>query len=110
MNKIQTAIGLLIFIIIIISMSMIFGNPLAENFRGGGGGGAGMARGGLIGRGYGIGSAGFDLPYRAAVRQNILDGNMPYPAGNAYLAAVPTYVVSENNDEPLYFGFLPKQF
>lgn len=36
MSKVQTIMSLLIFLVIVFSMDMIFGNPLRETFRGGG--------------------------------------------------------------------------
>lgn len=41
MTKIQTILSLLLCLVIIFSMDMIFGNPLRETFRGGGGIGMG---------------------------------------------------------------------
>jgi galactitol-specific phosphotransferase system IIC component len=41
MTKIQTILSLLLCLVIIFSMDMIFGNPLRETFRGGGGIGIG---------------------------------------------------------------------
>lgn len=34
MSKLQSILGLLVFLVIIFSMDMIFGNPLRETFRG----------------------------------------------------------------------------
>ena len=94
MSKIQTIIYLFVFIIVLISMDEIFGNPLRETFGGGGGGGRGglgggrgLGVGGLgVGRGLGVGSG-------LAIRQNILDNN-GYPQ-----------MSQSSDDQPFYFSF-----
>ena len=58
MSKIQIVYCLLLFLIVLFSMDMIFGNMLLESFRGGGGGrgGLGLGRSGLgLGLGTGLG-------------------------------------------------------
>jgi hypothetical protein len=87
MHKAQTIISLLLFLVIVFSMDMIFGNPLMETFRGGGGSG----RQGLSERGLGLGVG----------RQNILNNN-----NSGFLAAnVPPSYFEQSDDEPLFFRF-----
>ena len=88
MHKVQTIISLLLFLVIVFSMDMIFGNPLMESFRGGGGSGRGS---GLSERGLGLGVG----------RQNILNNN-----NSGFLAAdVPPSYFEQSDDEPLFFRF-----
>lgn len=85
MHKVQTIISLLLFLVIVFSMDMIFGNPLMESFRGGGSGR------GLSERGLGL----------AVGRQNILNNN-----NSGFLAAdVPPSYFEQSDDEPLFFRF-----
>ena len=87
MHKVQTIISLLLFLVIVFSMDMIFGNPLMESFRGGGGSGRGLSERGL---GLGVG------------RQNILNNNN----NSGFLAAdVPPSYFEQSDDEPLFFRF-----
>ncbi len=106
MSKIQTILGLLLFLVILFSMDMIFGYPLRETFGGGGGGRGGGGRIGIagganvgLGNGLGIGRA---LDYIPAIRANRLNGNIIY-SGQGYLGATAPYY--EGDDQPLFFGF-----
>jgi hypothetical protein len=109
MSKIQTILGLFLFLVILFSMDMIFGYPLRETFGGGGGGGGGGRGGGRIGiagganvglgNGLGVGRA---LDYIPAIRANRLNGNLIY-SGQGYLGATAPYY--EGDDQPLFFGF-----
>jgi hypothetical protein len=90
MSKIQTIIILFVFLIILFSMDMIFGNPLRETFRGDG----------RIGAPQVIGSK---LGYRSTVRNNTMNGNMGYSGLN--VANVPPHYVIQSDDQPLHFGF-----
>jgi len=87
MHKAQTIISLLLFLVIVFSMDMIFGNQLMESFRGGG-----------SGRGPGLSERGLGL---AVGRQNILNNN-----NSGFLAAdVPPSYFEQSDDEPLFFRF-----
>jgi len=101
MSKIQTIICLLIFLVVLFSMDMIFGNPLKETFRG-----TTIGKSG-IGRGVGIGGVGSDLNYRPAIQQNQLNANVLYDSPSAILAAKPlnNYIKSQSDDQPLHFSF-----
>jgi hypothetical protein len=91
MSKIQTIIYLLVFLIVLFSMDMMFGNPLRETFRGS-----------SIGTGVGVGSK---LDYRPATRQNTLNGNMVYPSGGFTAANIPPSFKRQSDDQPLHFSF-----
>lgn len=94
MSKLQSILGLLIFIVIVFSMDMIFGNPLRETFRG---------KVGLPGeRNIGINGVGSVLNYKPIVRTNTLSGNMIY-SGDGFLGA--TSPQFQSDDQPLFFGF-----
>ena len=95
MSKIQTIFYLLVFLIVLFSMDMIFGNPLRETFRG-------------INKGPSVSNEeiGSTLSYKPTVRKNTLNGNMTYP-NTGFLAAkaTPDYKI-QSDDQPLHFGFL----
>ena len=91
MSKIQTIMCLLIFIIIIFSMDSIFGNPLRETFKGS--------------SGTGIGPVGHTLDYKPTIRNNNLNGNMPYPNTGFLAAKIPSTYTIQSDDQPLSFGF-----
>ena len=90
MSKIQTIIILFVFLIVLFSMDMIFGNPLRETFSGNG----------IIGTPEVLGSK---LGYRPTVRHNTMNGNMGYSGLN--VANVPPHYVIQSDDQPLHFGF-----
>ena len=105
MKKIQSIIGLFIFIVIIFSMNMMFNiteNFVSSNFRGDKGYGIGI--GGLGGsyasgvNGMGLGS---ELSYNTIARQNTSDGSEIYSA-DGYRAIKKQ---NQSDDQPLYFGF-----
>jgi hypothetical protein len=116
MNKIQTIFALFILMTIIISMGIAFGNPIYENFYGGG------VVGGLGSKYFGIGRYGYNLDY--VINTNIPGGtkygNMRYPGRN-YLSTVSgpipkknhrnsnSFFTSSNNetsdDAPSYFSY-----
>jgi hypothetical protein len=78
MHKIQTIISLFLFLVIVFSMDMIFGNSLMETFRGV--------------RGVGVQN----------VRQNVLNNNNSNNSG--FLAGdVPPSYFDQSDDEPLFF-------
>lgn len=91
MSKIQSIICLFIFIVILFSMDIIFGNPLKESFS-------------KVEPKFGekIGST---LDYHPKVRTNTLNGNMVYP-NKGFLAGdlPPSYIVN-SDDQPLHFSF-----
>ena len=100
MSKLQTMFGLLLFLVIIFSMDMIFGNPLRETFSGRTGnriGVSGSANVGLDG-----GNIGSSLDYIPKFRTNTLNGNMIY-SGRGFLGENMHY--SQGDDQPLFFGF-----
>lgn len=84
MSKLQSILCLLVFLIIVFSMDMIFGNPLRETFRGGGGGG---------GRGLGLG-----LGNRVLINRNI--NTSGFVAADA-----PPYYFEQSDDEPFFFNW-----
>ena len=111
MSKIQTLICLFIFIVIVFSMDMIFGNPLKETFSGvswNKGLGVGIGKSGL-GQGTGIGGVGSTLNYKPPFQQNQLNANVLYESPNAILATTPpnnySYVKSQSDDQPFHFSF-----
>lgn len=106
MSKIQTIICLLIFIVVLFSMDMIFGNPLKETFSGvawNKGLGVGIGKSG-IGKGTGIGGVGSTLDYRPVIQQNQLNANVLYdlPSG---IRPLNNYIKSQSDDQPLHFSF-----
>ena len=101
MSKIQTIIYLFVFLIVLFSMDMVFGNPLRETFRGGGGGGIGLGgiglgvRGGLGGRsGLGGGLIANHMAFNHNINNNSLTTN-----------DVPSYYFEHSDDEPLFFNW-----
>jgi len=90
MSKIQTIIYLFVFLIVLFSMDMVFGNPLRETFRGGGGGL------GLGGRGIGLG--GGLIANRMAFNRNINNNSLT-------TNDVPPYYFEQSDDEPLFFNW-----
>jgi len=90
MSKIQTIIYLFVFLIVLFSMDMVFGNPLRETFRGGGGGL------GLGGRGIGLG--GGLIANRIAFNRNINNNSLT-------TNDVPPYYFEQSDDEPLFFNW-----
>lgn len=94
MRKIQSILGLFLFLVILFSMDMIFGNPLKEMF---------SNQIGLPGsKNVGINGVGSTLDYKPITRTNTLSGNMIY-SGNGFLGATSSY--PKGDDEPLFFGF-----
>ena len=99
MSKIQTILGLLLFLTIIFSMDMIFGNPIRESFSNQ----VGLPGGRNIGiNGVGINGVGSNLDYKPVIRTNTLNGNMVY-SGRGFLGATSPY--PKGDDQPLFFGF-----
>lgn len=98
MTKIQTILSLFLFLVIIFSMDMIFGNPIHETFSNQ----VGLPGGRNIGiKGVGFGESS-KLNYKPVVRTNTLNGNMIY-SGSGFLGATsPQY---QSDDQPLFFGF-----
>jgi hypothetical protein len=94
MSKIQTVLGLLLFLFILFSMDTIFGNPLRETF---------SNQVGLPGgRNIGIDGVGKKLDYKIVAKTNKLNGNMIY-SGSGFLGATAPY--PKGDDQPLFFGF-----
>ena len=104
MSKIQTIIYLFVFLIVLFSMDMVFGNPLRETFRGGGGGlglggrGIGLGGGGLGLGGRGIGLGGGLIANRIAFNRNINNNSLT-------TNDVPPYYFEQSDDEPLFFNW-----
>ena len=89
MSKTQSIFGLLLFLIIIFSMNMIFGNVLRETF--------------ATNRDIGMPSPSVNkLNYKVKTRINTLNGNNIYP-GSKFLGRMSPQ--NQNDDQPLYFGF-----
>jgi hypothetical protein len=96
MSKIQTIIYLLVFIIVLFSMDMIFGNPLRETFRGGTGGGR------LGGAGLGVKSS---IGAGIGPRLNKIIGT-GLPNAPLITSNIPLWVLKrQSDDEPLHFSF-----
>ena len=94
MSKIQTILSLLLFLVILFSMDMIFGNPIRETFRN---------QIGLPGnKNIGINGVGSHLDYKPIARTNTLSGNIIY-SGSGFLGATAPY--PKGDDQPLFFGF-----
>lgn len=94
MSKIQTILSLLLFLVILFTMDMMFGNHLRETF---------SNQIGLPGnKNVGVNGVGSKLDYNPIVRTNTLSGNMIY-SGSGFLGATPSY--PKGDDQPLFFGF-----
>jgi hypothetical protein len=103
MTKIQTILSLLLFLVIVFSMDMIFGNPLRETFSGRIGTRIGIPGNANIGIGGVVsGDMGSQLNYKPTIRTNTLNGNMIY-SGSGFLGATSPY--PKGDDQPLFFGF-----
>jgi len=97
MSKIQTVLGLLLFLFILFSMDTIFGNPLRETF---------SNKVGLPGgRDIGLDNVGKKIDYKPVIKTNRLNGNMIY-SGRGFLGITSPY--PEGDDQPLFFGFSPQ--
>jgi len=98
MTKIQTILSLFLFLVIVFSMDMIFGNPIRETFSNK----VGLPGGRNIGiKGVEFGESS-ELNYEPVVRTNTLNGNMIY-SGSGFLGA--TSHKYQSDDQPLFFGF-----
>ena len=93
MTKIQTILSLLLFVVIIFSMDMIFGNPIRETFSG---------LPGANNIGITDNDVGRKLDYTPPVRTNTKNGNMIY-SGSGFLGVTERY--PKGDDQPLFFGF-----
>lgn len=110
MSKIQTVYCLLLFLFVLFSMDMIFGNMVRESFRGGGGGGGrGLGGGGLglggrgLGGGLGLGGAGLG---GAGFGRGAGLGLGAIALRDQQLANVNSAVyTSESDDQPFYYRF-----
>lgn len=103
MTKIQTIFSLFLFLVIVFSMDMIFGNPIRETFSGRIGPRIGIPGGSNIGiSGVINGDMGSQLNYKPTIRTNTLNGNMIY-SGSGFLGATSPY--PKGDDQPLFFGF-----
>ena len=89
MSKTQTIVGLLLFLVILFSMNMIFGNILRETF---------IANNKNIGMPSDVQKLNYKLPARV----NTLNGNIIY-SGKGFLGGVAPQ--TQNDDQPLFFGF-----
>ena len=85
MSKIQTIIWLFVFLIVIFSMDMIFGNPIRESFKG-----IGVAGG----RDVSTGSIGADYIPSTKITN-----------GGFLAAPIPDNYKMNSDDEPLHFSF-----
>ena len=112
MTKIQTILSLFLFLVIVFSMNMIFGNPIRETFRGGGGGGLGRGLGGGLGGGLGEGlgrglgrglggglggGLGIGLGNRLALNNKSIITN-----------DIPSYYYEQSDYEPLFFNLFKR--
>lgn len=94
MSKIQTILALLLFLFVLFSMDMIFGNSLKELFSNK----VGLAGG----RDINFDIVGKNLDYKPPIRTNTLNGNMIY-SGRGFLGVTDPY--PKGDDQPLFFGF-----
>jgi len=99
MTKIQTIISLFLFLVIVFSMDMIFGNLICKTFS--------VQIGRRIGSNIGIsrvveGDMGSHLNSNPTIRTNTLNGNMIY-SGSGFLSTTSLY--PKGDDQPLFFGF-----
>ena len=85
MSKIETILGLLLFLLILFSMNMIFANPLKEIFS----------------NNVSI-SKGIEIEQK---KNNKISGNMIY-SGSGFLDETVSY--PKGDDQPLFFGFNQK--
>jgi hypothetical protein len=85
MSKIETILGLLLFLLILFSMNMIFANPLKEIFS----------------NNVSI-SKGIETEQK---KNNKISGNMIY-SGSGFLDETVSY--PKGDDQPLFFGFNQK--
>jgi len=98
MTKIQTILSLFLFVVIVFSMDMFFGNPIRETFNN------------QIGLPSGInnGINGVDLckssklNYNSVIKPKTINGNMIY-SGSSFLGDDTSY--PKGDDQPLFFGF-----
>ena len=96
MAKIQTILALLLFLFILFSMDMIFGNPIRETFSNK----VGLPGGRSVSiNGGGIGS---QLNYKPVTKVDQFNGDTVY-SGNGFLAKNNK---SKEDDQPLSFGFI----
>jgi hypothetical protein len=98
MNKIQSIIGLLIFIIIVFSMNMIFGKQMS------------FSNEYFTNNKVSTGIIGYELEYKPVnnIPNGDFSGNMRYP-GKAYLGIsngnTDFMYNNRSDDSPLHFGF-----
>ena len=85
MSKIETILGLLLFLLILFSMNMIFANPLKEIFS----------------NNVSL-SKGIETEQK---KNNKISGNMIY-SGSGFLDETVSY--PKGDDQPLFFGFNQK--
>lgn len=103
MTKIQNILSLFLFLVIVFSMDMIFGNPIRETFSERIGRRIGIPGGSNIGMDGNVGGdIGSQINYKSAIRTNTLNGNMIY-SGSGFLGTTSPY--PEGDDQPLFFGF-----
>ena len=93
MTKLQTILCLFIFLIIVFSMDMVFGNNILETFTGiSSNNSIGYSKDGLYSK----------LNYSPQIRTNTKNGNLIY-SGKGFLGDSSPYL--RGDDQPLYFGF-----
>ena len=98
MTKIQTILSLFLFLIIIFSIDMIFGNPIRETFRGGGGGGSGLGRGSGLGLGRGS-----ELGLGLGLGRGLALNNKSIITND-----IPSYYFEQSDYEPLFFNLFKR--
>jgi hypothetical protein len=89
MSKIETILGLLLFLLILFSMNMIFANPLKEIFSNN------------VSNNVSI-SKGIETKQK---KNNKISGNIIY-SGSGFLDETVSY--PKGDDQPLFFGFNQK--
>jgi len=85
MSKIQTIGCLFIFLVILFSMDMIFGNELRETF--------------------GNSKLGSKIGIKPIIRTKQLNGNIDYPKKDYLVGNFPPSYIVNSDDQPLNFGF-----
>ena len=89
MSKIETILGLLLFLLILFSMNMIFANPLKEIFSNNVSNNVSLSKG-------------IETEQK---KNNKISGNMIY-SGSGFLDETVSY--PKGDDQPLFFGFNQK--
>lgn len=91
MKKIQTILSLFLFLVVLFSMDIMFGNPIRETFSN-------------PNSKPNFKNIGWDLNYKVPIKKDTLNGNTIY-SGKGFLADTDSAKYPEGDDQPLFFGF-----